>query len=528
MIGASRVPLEHVIITAELGRRPSRSPDYEGESRALAMLMEVMADRPGADSILQKLVETALELCRAHSAGISILEKENEREVFRWRAVAGPWSIYRGEAVPRESPCGTVLDRNSALLMRYPERHYTYAQNITLPIAEALLIPLHVGGEPVGTIWIISHDETRRFDAEDHRLMTSLGRFAANAYQLLNQERLATELAAVQQLLIERSLTEDHFRLAVEAAPSGMVLADSDGRIVLVNGPAEKLFGYRRDELVGRKVEMLVPERFRGTHLRFRSGYAAQPSARPLGTGRDLFALRKDGTEVPVEIGLSPFTTDQGTMVLSAVVDITERKRSEQARETLSRELQHRSNNLLAVIQAIAQRSLSGTDSLAQAKARFEARLHALARAHRRLTSSNWTGVGLGDIVRSELEPLAAHAKIEGPDVTLAPQQAQNFSLAVHELATNAVKHGALSSPAGEVSVSWRVARSGGDNVLKFQWRERGGPVVVAPARQGFGTFLLKATFGGARFDYAPEGFSCEIDFPVSKFETAAVDPPEF
>ena len=136
--------------------------------------------------------------------------------------------------------------------------------------------------------------------------------------------------------------------------------------------------------------------------------------------------------------------------------------------------------------------------------------------------------MGLSDIVRSELEPLAAHAKIEGPDVTLGPQQAQNFSLAVHELATNAVKHGALSSPGGEVSVSWRVARNGEDNVLKFQWRERGGPVVVAPARQGFGTFLLKATFSGARFDYAPKGFSCDIDLPFSKFETAAVDSPEF
>ena len=200
--------------------------------------------------------------------------------------------------------------------------------------------------------------------------MTSLGRFAANAYQLLNQERLATELTAAQQLLIERSLTEDRFRLAVEASPSGMVLADSDGRIVLVNGLAEKLFGYSRDELVGQKVEMLVPERFRGKHPGFRSGYAAQPSARPMGTGRDLFALRKDGTEVLVEIGLSPLTTDQGTMVLSAVVDITERKRSEQARETLSRELQHRSNNLLAVIQAIAQRSLSGTDLLCSGKGR--------------------------------------------------------------------------------------------------------------------------------------------------------------
>src|SRR5262249_12282099 len=165
VVGDSRVALEHVITTAELSRRASRSPDYELESRALAGLMTAMADQPNADIVLQKLVHTARELCRAHSAGISLLEKDSDRDVFRWRAVAGPWSIYRGELMPRESPCGTVLDRNAVLLMTYPERHYTYAQNITLPIAEALLVPLRVYGKQVGTIWIFSHDETRQLDA---------------------------------------------------------------------------------------------------------------------------------------------------------------------------------------------------------------------------------------------------------------------------------------------------------------------------------------------------------------------------
>ena len=102
-----------------------------------------------------------------------------------------------------------------------------------------------------------------------------------------------------------RSLGEkDRFRVAIEAAPSGMILVDRAGRIVLVNALAEKLFGYSRDELLGQRIEMLVPERFRGKHPGFRSGYAVQPSARPMGAGRDLFALRKDGTEIPVEIGL--------------------------------------------------------------------------------------------------------------------------------------------------------------------------------------------------------------------------------
>jgi PAS domain S-box-containing protein len=310
-----------------------------------------------------------------------------------------------------------------------------------------------------------------------------------------------------------RSLGEkDRFRVAVEAAPSGMVLVDRAGRIVLVNALAEKLFGYSRDELVGQRIEMLVPERFRGKHPGFRSDYAVQPRARPMGAGRDLFALRKDGTEIPVEIGLSPLTIDQRAMVLSAVVDLTERKRGEEAREILIRELRHRCNNLLTVIQAIARKSFSGSGSLDEERTTFEERLLALARVNRQLTESNWSALSLSKIVRSALEPFAAQTDIDGANVTVNAKLAQDFSLALHELATNAVKHGALSRPTGSVSVAWTITGTGNERMLKFQWRERGGPPVVAPSRYGFGTSLLKTTFREVRFDYAPTGLSCEID----------------
>ena len=143
----------------------------------------------------------------------------------------------------------------------------------------------------------------------------------------------ADQETTVARLTRERRRAEERFRLAVEAAPSGMIMADSEGRIILLNAYTEKLFGYGRDELTGQKLEMLVPERFRGKHSGLRAGYIMQPTIRQLGVGRDLFALRKDGSEFPVEIGLSPIATDQGTMVLAAVVDITERKQSEEARK---------------------------------------------------------------------------------------------------------------------------------------------------------------------------------------------------
>ena len=205
--------------------------------------------------------------------------------------------------------------------------------------------------------------------------------------------------------------------------------------------------------------------------------------------------------------------------------DVSEQKHAAEIEKTLTRELEHRSNNLLSVIQAIAHRSLSGDVPLDQARATFEARLHALARTHHQLIKSNWNGIGLADVMRSELEPFAARTKIEGADVILAPQQAQNFSLAVHELATNAVKHGALSQPGGEVDISWRVVPNGKDHVLKFQWQERGGPIIAAPERQGFGSALLKGTFGGARIEYASQGLRCEIDVPLADFRPGPADP---
>jgi PAS domain S-box-containing protein len=125
-------------------------------------------------------------------------------------------------------------------------------------------------------------------------------------------------------------LTHELFRQVVEAAPSAMVMADRDGRIVLVNAQAEKLFGYVRDELLGYSVDRLVPERFRSAHPGYRRTFHDDPKSRPMGGGRDLFALRKGGSEFPVEIGLNPVTTDEGVFVLAAIVDITERKRLEE------------------------------------------------------------------------------------------------------------------------------------------------------------------------------------------------------
>lgn len=133
--------------------------------------------------------------------------------------------------------------------------------------------------------------------------------------------------------------TEQWLRAAVDSAPSGLLMADQAGRIVLVNREVERMFGYDRAELMGLPVDILVPERFRRHHPGFRAGFQADPHTRAMGAGRDLYGLRKDGTEIPLEIGLNPVVTDEGAFVLSSIVDISERKRAEAERLRLEEHL---------------------------------------------------------------------------------------------------------------------------------------------------------------------------------------------
>jgi len=170
--------LSEVDISDDLASRNHRTPDYEAEHRAIATLSNEMAENPR--NLLQKVAETAVDLCNAGSAGISLLEGD----VFRWEALAGVFGSYRYSTMPRyASPCGICIDKNTTRLMTLPDRHFP-AIRTDPRFVEALLIPFHARGKPVGTVWIVTHDSERKFDREDERIVRTLAAFASSGWQL--------------------------------------------------------------------------------------------------------------------------------------------------------------------------------------------------------------------------------------------------------------------------------------------------------------------------------------------------------
>lgn len=336
-IPTGAAPLESILCTEELQRRPSRPPDYEKENRALVNLVSALADSP--NTILQILADTILDITQCDSAGLSLLTKDGKTpdvcgQRFYWPAIAGLWNPHAGGGTPRNfGPCGDVLDQNRTLLFRHFERRYPYLLPVIPAAEECLLVPFYVAGEAVGTIWAIMHSGRRQFDAEDDRVMASLGKFASSAYQALTHiadlkiqvsEREAAE-AEVRELA--RGL-EAKVRRLVEANVVGIVMWDLDGAITGANDAFLRMVQYSREDLASGRVRWteLTPAEWRGHDERAVAELMATGVFQPF--EKEYF--RKGGGRVPVLLGGALFEGN-GNEGVAFALDLSNQKRAESA-----------------------------------------------------------------------------------------------------------------------------------------------------------------------------------------------------
>lgn len=320
-----------------------------------------------------------------------------------------------------------------------------------------------------------------------------------------------------------REATE-RFRSLFQRAPVAMVMVDRQGHLQQMNEAAESLFGYAEAELAGEAVESLLPASRRAGHVGLRDAYCEDPSARPMGAGRELFGLRKSGEEVPVEIGLNPVLSGGEMAVVASVIDISARRQAEERMRDVMNELSHRSKNLLALIQAMAHRVASFAPDMKTFEGNFNERLQGLARSHELLVSQDWQGALLDELVRSQLDFAnrgESHTVVaEGPRVLLTPAATQNIGMALHELATNSVKHGALSREGGGVRVTWAMSGNRAESRLTLRWQESGVPGLQPGNRKGFGSTVLEIIVpqsldGDAQIDFGPDGLSWVLWAPL-------------
>jgi PAS domain S-box-containing protein len=340
-IPTGEASLESILCTEELHRRPSRPPDHEKENRALVALMSALDHSPG--TIFETLAGTILDITQCDSAGLSLLTRDGKKpdvcgKRFYWPAIAGMWNPHVGGGTPRNfGPCGDVLDRNCTLLFTHFERRYPYLRPVIPAAVECLLVPFYVGGQAVGTIWAITHSDRRKFDAEDDRVMGSLGKFASSAYQALASiDELKFQVAERQKAeaaVRERANgLEARIRRLVDANIVGIFTWDLDGKIVEANNAFLHIVEYSREDLIsgGVRCTDLTPLEWRDRDEQALADLRAHGSAQPY----EKEFIRKDGSRVPVVLGTALFE-DGGNEGVAFVLDLRQQKRAEELRERL-------------------------------------------------------------------------------------------------------------------------------------------------------------------------------------------------
>jgi len=348
---------------------------------------------------------------------------------------------------------------------------------------------------------------------------------AINCFQdVTERKRVVAALDSSQQRLRQQ---EERWNATYEHAAIGIVETDAEGRFLRVNEAICSITGLSRDALLGWRL-------FARTHPNDRDVdedlYRRQVAGDLGFYSLEKRFVRKDGRVIWIAVRSSTVRDANGGFLygVRVVQDITDRKEAEERQKLLIDELNHRVKNTLATVQSLATQTARGTDSPEAFRNAFEGRLIALSQAHDQLTRRHWKSADLRDIVVGATTPYLARSQdqqdqmtVEGEAITVAPRVALTLALAMHELTTNAAKHGALSVPAGRIHVHWKILhRPSQPPLLRIEWREQGGPRVTPPARRGFGSRFIEGSVatelqGTARLDFGSDGLCCTMEIPI-------------
>ena len=310
------------------------------------------------------------------------------------------------------------------------------------------------------------------------------------------------------------------YETALRGSQVTVYTQDRDLRYTSISNP---MLGRNIEDILGRTdAEILSPEAGAAMIALKRAVLASGEAKRAEVPLEDAPGIRWH------DLHIEPLRNEAGDVVglTCASVDVTERKEGEAHLRLLLRELTHRSKNLLAVIQAMARQTARHTGSVETFLTQFGARLQALAASHDLLIRESWYGASLGELVRSQLgvylDGTAAQVSIEGPAIAIKPEAAQNLGLALHELAVNAAKFGALSVPAGRVAITWNRVENVDGSAVELDWREKLGPKVKARRRKGFGSMVIERNLARAldarvELEFDPDGLHCHIVIPANQ-----------
>lgn len=343
------------------------------------------------------------------------------------------------------------------------------------------------------------------------------------------EPRAASPHVAHDAEIIELAKARDGFfgrevlyRDLLNALPAAIYTTDAEGRITFYNHAAVAFAGRRPviGELWCVSWRLFTVDGAPLPHDQCPMAVALQ-EGRPV-RGAEAIAERPDGTRVTFMPYPTPLRDETGRIVgaVNMLVDITARKAAEEQQRLLSKEADHRANNILTVVQSIVR--VTRSDTAEGFREAISGRIEALARAHGLLAKSQWMGADLQKLVGEELAPFIgdeARVWMSGATLPMQPSAAQSMALIIHELATNAAKYGALSSASGRVDIRWRHNLEG---ELLLQWREDGGPAVRSPERRGVGSTVIERAVGQlggvVAFDWAPTGLAVELRVPGESF----------